>query len=338
MIWIGQGLKTFLSGTFYLYFLVISGCLSAPELYPPEKAPAYIRQLKYIRIYASSPKSDTGITLSKGELVSIMSTGKIRLYPGSMGDLPSSWNYTYFIDNRPYGNMNGALHGGTIEAPASGTLSLGFLDSDFFDNAGHFDVTIVVWNTKNPVQIAEFLGALKQSAPEHRGVREAHEQAEVRKQVAVAKEKTSKDIESVTAQLKGIKQETQKEPGLAGPGTNTKISLLETQLAELNAKLSQIEELSRQLETQRAESAHLSRKLEEINQREKELMSKIGNEAIGPPMLMVTSPADGIWVELDRVRLSGVAEDDRGLARMEVLVNGNTVESVTTGKAGGLGM
>jgi len=132
---------------------MLSGCLSAPEIYPPEKVPPYVRQIKYFKVYATSPKGNTGITLSRGELVTIMSTGRVLRSRGSIGDLPSSWNYLYFIDDQSYGNMLHTLHGGTIEAPASGPLSLGILDSNYNDNQGHFDVTIIVpfgdWE-KNP--------------------------------------------------------------------------------------------------------------------------------------------------------------------------------------------
>jgi hypothetical protein len=309
---------------FCLFPLIVMGCFSAPEIYPPEKAPSYVRQVKYFRLYGTSPKSDTGIVLNKGDWVTIMSTGRILRSRGSIGDLPSSWHYLFFIGEQSYGNIITPLHGGTFEAPASGSFSLGILDSNHHDNQGHFDATIILWNTENPSQVSEFLGIMKQQAPENRSFIEAYEQAEARKKIATAREKASKDRDSISNQLKKLKSNVPERT------STNRILDLETRLGALNNKLEQLDELSRRLATQRAESAELSRKLEEIDQREKEFGSKAADGTKAPPMILITSPDDAIHVETDKVRLSGAAEDSTGIQRLEVFINEQPVKFIAS--------
>ncbi len=85
--------------------------------------------------------------------------------------------------------------------------------------------------------------------------------------------------------------------------------------------------MNMELQQEREKAARLSRELEERERREKELMSRIGTGAKIPPLLLITSPEDGRQNETDAVRLAGAVEDDLGLMRLEVLVNGRPVES-----------
>ena len=60
--------------------LTVAGCASAPEIYPPDQVPSYVREIKTLRLYAHIEKKDTQIELAAGEYVSIMVEGKIRFY------------------------------------------------------------------------------------------------------------------------------------------------------------------------------------------------------------------------------------------------------------------
>jgi hypothetical protein len=62
--------------------------------------------------------------------------------------------------------------------------------------------------------------------------------------------------------------------------------------------------------------------LEEKEGREQELISKLGQGARVAPLLLITSPDDELRTEANPVRISGAAEDDRGIARLEIFVNG----------------
>jgi hypothetical protein len=72
----------------------------------------------------------------------------------------------------------------------------------------------------------------------------------------------------------------------------------------------------------------LSRKLEEIEEREKLLLGKISQATKSPPLLMITEPEDESRHETGSVRLSGAVEDDSGLERLEILINGVHAESI----------
>ena len=85
--------------------------------------------------------------------------------------------------------------------------------------------------------------------------------------------------------------------------------------------------MNKELQQEKEKAAQLSQELEGRERREKELMSRIGTGAKMPPLLLITSPEDGRHNETDSVRLTGAVEDDQGLMRLEVLVNGRPVES-----------
>jgi len=54
-------------------------------------------------------------------------------------------------------------------------------------------------------------------------------------------------------------------------------------------------------------------------------MSRIGSNPKAPPLLVITSPEDGRRNEVDTIQLTGIVEDDHGLMKFEVLVNGQPV-------------
>ncbi|MFO7706974.1 MAG: caspase family protein [Desulfobacterales bacterium] len=105
---------------------------------------------------------------------------------------------------------------------------------------------------------------------------------------------------------------------------------LEKQLADLSAKLEKLDEMTRELEQEKEKAAQLSRELEERERREKELLSRISSGNKAPPLLLITSPEDGRQNETGSIRLAGAVEDDQGLMRLEILVNGRPVESGDT--------
>ncbi len=304
--------------------LTLQGCASLPEIYPANQLPPYVRQVSHIRVYADRAIVDTGIDIRKDEWFSIVAEGEIRLFPHDRArTLPTS-AFAKFIDKRYFGAVFSHEKGGTYRWPDPGRLYLGIRDSYHKDNYGYFDAVIIAWNTDDWSKISDFLSVLKEHMPRHEGILDAHEEAKARAQIETAKDRTSKDIEATRQQI----EEVRAKPGESVAADNQqRLKTLEMRHTELMAKMAYLDMLTQQLQEQRIKVSELSQKLEEQEGREKILLGKISAGAKAPPLLLITAPEDESRHETDTVRLSGVAEDDSGIERLEILINGRQAES-----------
>jgi hypothetical protein len=98
-------------------------------------------------------------------------------------------------------------------------------------------------------------------------------------------------------------------------------------LETLIAKAAELDDLARQIHEQRALSADISRKLQLMDQRKTGEGGGAGKPAQTPPLLLVTQPEEDCQIDTDAVRLIGAVEDDTGLERLEIVINGE----LTTG-------
>jgi hypothetical protein len=305
--------------------LLLQGCASLPEIYPDSQLPPYVRQISHIRVHADRELVDTGIDIRKDEYFSIIAEGEVRLFYGDRGrTLPAS-AFAKFIDRKYFGAVFGWEKGGTYSWPDPGKLHLGIRDSYHRDNMGHFDAVVIAWNTDDWTKIADFLSLLAARLPYyHEGFRDAHDEAKTRSQIEIAKTKARRELETTQQQI-DLLLSKKDETGEAG--RQKSLRLLEARHAELTAKKTSLDALTQQLQEQRLRISELSRKLEEIDSREKILLSRVGEAAKVPPLLLITEPEDNSRHETETVRLAGGAEDDSGLARLEILVNGRPAES-----------
>jgi hypothetical protein len=66
-----------------LAFLAINfafGCASRPAVVLPDHRPAYVKEIKTVRVLASQHRINTEVHLERGVLFSVMATGKIYLW------------------------------------------------------------------------------------------------------------------------------------------------------------------------------------------------------------------------------------------------------------------
>lgn len=304
--------------------LFAAGCASVPEIYPPDQVPSYVREIKTLKLFAHIEKKDTKIDLAADEYVSIMVNGQIRLWRGGPLKDALSWIIAKYINggrHRLFYNVTG----GTFESLVSGRLSLGIIDSYHEDNSGYFDIIIVVWKTKDYVKISAFLEELQKRDPDNRGIADALKQAREIRDYDIAQAKASEEISATKEEIKKIEDSKQNLADSASFENEAQVQKLENRLTELTAKIRQLDEMTLQLQQEREKSAQLSQELEEKGQREKKLMSKIGEGAKVPPFVIVTSPEDGRKLEVDSVRIVGAVEDDQGILKLEILVNGQAI-------------
>ena len=175
-------------------------------------------------------------------------------------------------------------------------------------------------------KISEFLTEVQRKYPRHSGVADALSEAKYVQELLTAKAEANKEIEDTQKKIESLKQQMPQAKGGASLENDQALKQLEKRLADLTAKLSQLDELNLQLKEEREKAAGLTQEIEDGKQREKELMIKISAGAKIPPLLLITSPEDGSQNETGSVRLTGAAEDDRGLLQFEVLVNGRLLE------------
>jgi hypothetical protein len=105
--------------------------------------------------------------------------------------------------------------------------------------------------------------------------------------------------------------------------------------------LAEFEETKQSLAEERQKTEQLSQELGEMEQREKDLQVRIEEGGKTPPVVVIASPEDGGTVEVNVIGLRGVVEDDRGITRIEIFVNGRPLREGSerglevTGGAGG---
>jgi hypothetical protein len=299
-----------------------------PAVRTPDQLPPYVREIKQIKVSASQNKTDTGIDLSQGEAYSIMARGTIYI-DATYSFTPSNALYTFnkYIDERNFGSVFSKKNGSTSLSPASGRLYLGIVDSDYTNNSGYFDVTIIVWKTADYAEVSNFLEKLYQTNSYHNGIFDAYDEAIKLSSLQNSITETSMQLEPTKEQIQALNQEKTLQERTSPANQNGYEAQLENRLEQLTDRLSQFDAMNMELQQEREKAARLSRELEERERREKELMSRIGTGAKIPPLLLITSPEDGRQNETDAVRLAGAVEDDLGLMRLEVLVNGRPVES-----------
>ncbi len=225
--------------------------------------------------------------------------------------------------------------------------------SDFYmDDTGSYSITIITWARDDYQAIAAFLRDLKQKEPQNKAVNAALVQAERISKIQLAAHEASKEIEQTKKEIQHLKaapssppEEHEKDetkrplaepavkietepaslPAAATAGKEQDIAKLEAKLAKLTEQLTQLDTMKKEFEDERKRSEALARELEQKEKTEQSLIMRLKDTSKVPPVIVIASPAEGSTVEIDRIHVSGVAEDEQGLARLEIDHNGRRV-------------
>ncbi len=244
----------------------------------------------------------------------------------------------------------------TQTAWSSGNLYLGTRDGPvdeygeplnpqyYSGNTGAFKVDIIVWQKEDYVQIADFFEEMKAKDPENIAIKDALEQAITYKEIFVAKAEASKEIEETKKEIQALKEEPEQkkeqavkhapedrptlhpEPTTVKAKKQEKVAQLESKLAKLTETLARLERMEKELEDERKKSSLLAKELEEKEKTEKDLLVKLEHGSKSPPVIVIASPQEGSKVEVKVITFSGVAEDDQGLTRLEIFINGKPIK------------
>jgi hypothetical protein len=251
--------------------------------------------------------------------------------------------------------------GNTLTATDSGELYLGYRASELYpsgdpkrpewyrDDSGSFSVTIIVWANDDYQAIAGFLQQLKQKDPKNKAIDDALAQAERISRYQLAAKEASKQIEETKKEIQTLKAEPsastkppqkaespkatvgaakeQKPPPmpqlpLEAGEKEKKIAQLEERLAGLTEQLAQLEGVKKEFEEEKKKTEILAKELEEKQKREQDLIIRLKDGTKAPPVIVIASPAEGSTVEVKIIQLTGVAEDEDGLVKLEIFVNG----------------
>ena len=94
----------------------------------------------------------------------------------------------------------------------------------------------------------------------------------------------------------------------------------------MTATLAELDKMKQELGVARQETAQLNQQLLEKEEREKLLLDQIASGTTNPPIVLITSPADGLQTESKTVRLTGAAKDEQGLKQLNILVNNRLID------------
>ena len=342
-----------------LLFFLINGCLTEPNLKLAGSPPEIIKTYKHVSLMGGQSRmKDTGVRIEKDDLYTVLVTGSLNFCPrgncewqkvtpdlgwpfiARVGDPEKSFRFkplsAYYNGNHFTRSLNGDpgnLYIGYAEGPVD-TDGNPLRPEWYTDDIGSFSVDIIVWRTHDWIQIADFLEGHLKTDPENPALSEAFEEAAKFRKIELARAKTNQALDKTKKQLQAVTQQAEKTkgPGAAeAPAVGTaaadtagqkKIVELEVQLRKLTAMLAGLDDMKRQLDDERRKSEKLVAELDEYEAREKNLRTQLEDGSKVAPVIAVASPKNETRTEAGKIRLSGLVQDDTGVDRLEIFLNG----------------
>jgi len=264
--------------------------------------------------------------------------------------------------------------GGMQRALDSGELYLGYRSGELYpsgdptnpewyrDDSGSYSITIITWASDDYRDIAAFLQQLNRQDPQNTAVYDALFQAQTMSRFQVAASKASKEIEETKKEIQNLKaapsppaKEPEKiktptppagaalspkpapeaRPSSEATEKEQKIAALEQKLARLTEQLLELERMKKEFEEEKKKSEALTMELEQKQRTEQELIERLQDTSKAPPVIVIASPSEGSTVEVKIIHVSGVAEDEQGLSKLEIIVNGKSVVVREGGRGAG---
>jgi hypothetical protein len=347
-----------------LSFLTLLGCATT-IIQMPKPLPPIVKEYKHTAIYGGRPgMQNTGVYLEKGDAYTILATGRIDFLPGKDPRDPADLKYHNVRPEQgwplmirvgedfafsPFYNKNGISRVNGI----SGHLYLGYKSGPkdisgeplrpilYKDDKGAFSVDIIVWKEADWIKISNFLSRLTLNDPYNKAVGDAYRDAERYASIARAEIHAKEEIEETEKQISELKEEvgqtvkaeTPTAPGEEQPAgvltKDDKIAKLQARLAKLLESQAQLEEMKKELEAEKKKASLMAEELGEKERREQELLTQLAQGVKNPPVIMIASPKNGDMLETHSAALAGVVEDEQGIERLKIFVNGELLEEQT---------
>lgn len=305
-------------------FPMILACATSPILRMPKNLPPIVKEYKHVTVPNMYFTVNTGVYLEKGELFSILfDTFYKGIYLNArVGDR----------EDREY--ISPGEH--FTDSPGSGYLYFENFATKYGDPSG-IRVDIIVWQRKNYDQIVQFFKKMKKEDPNNEAIINALAHAKMYKGLYLAEAKASKEIQETKKEIQELKEEPQKEqvtksssekkpspmakPVVEQVEKPDKMAQLQARLSRLMETLEELKEMKSKFAEERKKTGILTKELTEKGKKEKDLLAELERRAKTPPVIAIASPKDGSRVEIERIQLSGVAEDNQGVKRLDIFVN-----------------
>lgn len=311
---------------FFPFFLIIPIIFTAcapTGIKMPEFKPDIIKVHKSVGVYAGFPgMHDSKVWVKKGDYITIIAKGSVDVWPGRSG-------YASGPENRLLYRMGKEGYAGRYISPSTfvsgetGAIYLGYAGSPtdyrgeatnpswYRDDQGAFIVDIIVWQKDDPVAIADFFEEVSRHDPKNENLKKVAQEFLKRREIVLAEAKAKKEAEEAQKAITALKK---KET------SPVKEIEKEQQIAELDEKLKKALQAMKELEELKKNFAEQKEKERELTTR----LERLEEKAIpgsNPPVMAIASPKDGITVDYEYIPITGVAEDEEGIVKFEILVN-----------------
>jgi hypothetical protein len=380
---------------------------TSPVIKIQKPLPDMLKKYKSVKVVAGIPgMKDSGVKVEHGDFITILAKGMIDLWPSS-STLSSGTTFHFSMrttdQSYPEGYRLGPkrlllirigerdpaeLYRGPdiIEVSEGGKIYLGYRGSEvdssgeplrlkyFEDDAGSYEVDIIVWKKNDPVFVGKFLEEASKAQPKDKELKEIVQEFKKRQEILVGLQKKTKEIEEIRKQLSAIEtkkieaepvipppikepiseakkperektipeqkvakkveekpvppvvQKSQEEkkaaippkekdaPGIKESDKEKKIEDLTEKLQKALQAMKELEEMKKKLTEREEKEAQLSARLEAIE-------VERGKQPRNLPLIAIAYPKDGISLDSDYVNLYGVAEHEKGISKLEILVN-----------------
>lgn len=309
-------LTSLISLLFFLSVLLFfPGCASRPAVTLPQLDQDRIKAHKTVRVYANrSMPTATGVTVSEGDLYSLVITGRVGT---------NRWNQQQlgYDGVGPRGRLWVIIDGeyqtvppinSTIDARVSGEIALRVRDEGGYgykDNTGSFDATIIVWETQDIDFIVDYFKQLAELNPDIKAPRKTHAQTvEFRDYRAESQQAVDTAVVRMEAQtgmtpgeqeLQHIAAKDQEPLEIAA---EEQVALQEPPIEATTPVVTEAEEIV--VSDSPAEPAP-AKEIKDLH----------------APLMLIVSPRENQTIASITIQLIGVIEDDAGLQKVEILIN-----------------
>jgi hypothetical protein len=336
-----------------LMILFLKGC--ARQFHVPDSEVDVIKNFQRIVVHATAkPWTKTKINISKDDQILIIATGSVSTWPGHDDNNPPYQKLVMKIGEGGYPNAAVAANNQNLfRSDQEGRLMFSVRDWDsldssgqpvmklrcrssrcnyYADNFGWYRVDVFVFSDSAEDEIVNALQKIAEANPDDKELRSAIEVTLADfnrfKILQIASSKTSQEINETKEMIREIKEQAKTEqtskesiPEKKLSDTDKgKIQELEQKLAKLTETLKELDKLKNELEAGRKTISVLSQELKEKEELEKDLKSKLEHIENPPPVIVIASPKDESEITSNKVTLYGVAKDDRGITKLEIMI------------------
>jgi len=315
----------------------------------PKPLPDIVKTYKSAKVWSGSAGINRiGFKVNRGDYITILAKGTINAWPAKGKEYeygPKALLVFLLGDNDyPWKQYKGPE---LMEVKEDGDIYVGYRGSEltpygrpirpdyFSDDAGSFSVDIIVWKTNDPKLIAKFFDEASIAQPKDMVLNEIASEFRWRNHGYLALQEKRKEVEEIKKELsitetKEVSETKKEEKQAAVPPKEMEVqgikdSAKEQPTEDLNERLQkaqqaleELEEMKKKLSEREEKEAQLLARLESM-ERERSIQSK------NLPVIAIANPRDGINVDSEHVSLNGVAEHDKGISKIEILVNNKPV-------------